>query len=287
MLKRRYVFPNVIEMNCQAGHRLGVNVYLIEDQGEFVLIDIGYDDVVDEMIELIRQMDFSLSKCKMLIATHADIDHAQGLARASEILKAPVASHEACADFLATGDTEMTFARIKAQEIDVPMPKIPVDVKLKEGDMIDIGSISLDVWSTPGHAIGQLAFKLRDLLFVGDNIYKDGSVGVIDAHHGSFLPDFIKSLKRVLADESKFLLPSHGPIFARDNEVIQATIDRLIGYQSLADFGTCASDWPLLDEWEKIVVEGRFPPDFEPSAEPLGAPVDPPKRSQRLPGALS
>ena len=29
--------------------------------GEFVLIDIGYDDTVDEIIELIRQMDFNLS----------------------------------------------------------------------------------------------------------------------------------------------------------------------------------------------------------------------------------
>ena len=30
MLRRKYLFPNVIEMNYQAGRRLGVNVYLID-----------------------------------------------------------------------------------------------------------------------------------------------------------------------------------------------------------------------------------------------------------------
>ena len=86
MLRRKYLFPNVIEMNYQAGRRLGVNVYLIDGgDGEFVLIDIGFEDTVDEIIELIRQMDFNLSTCKMIIATHADADHIQGLSAAKEL----------------------------------------------------------------------------------------------------------------------------------------------------------------------------------------------------------
>ncbi len=194
MLRRRYLFPNVIEMNYQAGHRLGVNSYLIEDGGEFILLDIGYEDVVEEIIDLIRRMDFSLSACKALIATHADVDHTQGFHRASEILKAPILAHPFAADAMESADPEMTFSRIKAQDIDIPMPKVKVDQRIDEGSTVEVGDIKLEVWSTPGHARGQLSFKLRDLLLVGDNIYKDGSVGVIDAHHGSSLPDFIKSL---------------------------------------------------------------------------------------------
>ena len=68
MLQRKPIFPNVIEMNFQAGHVLGCNVYLIFDRNEWVLIDIGYEDTVEEIIELIRQLDFPLSQCKMLIA---------------------------------------------------------------------------------------------------------------------------------------------------------------------------------------------------------------------------
>ena len=73
MQRRKYIFPNVIELNYQAGRRLGVNVYLIDgDNGDYVLIDIGFEDSVDDIVELIRQMDFSLSKCQAIIATHAD-----------------------------------------------------------------------------------------------------------------------------------------------------------------------------------------------------------------------
>src|SRR5438552_14563831 len=93
MLARKYLFPNVIEMNYQAGRRLGVNVYLLDGGSEFALIDVGYLDAVDEIVELIRQMDFNLSTCKLLIATHADADHIQGLARARELVKAKVAAH--------------------------------------------------------------------------------------------------------------------------------------------------------------------------------------------------
>lgn len=261
MLQRKYLFPHVIEMNYQAGRRLGVNVYLIDGGSEFALIDIGYLDTVDEIVELIRQMDFNLSTCKMVIATHADADHVQGIARARDLLKTKIAAHPLSVEPLETGDEIMTFARIKAQGIDLPMPPCKIDLLLNDGDVITVGNQKLRVWHTPGHTAGQLSFKMGKLLFSGDNIYKDSGVGVIDAHHGSNLGEFIASLKRILEDDSEFLLPSHGPVFRRDNRILQKAIDRLTQYQYMADFGTCAVSWPLLDEWEADVLAGRMP-DF-------------------------
>src|SRR5436190_19447671 len=110
MLPRKYLFPHVIEMNFQAGRPLGVNVYLIDGGSEFLLIDVGYLDHVDEVVELIRKMDFELATCKMLIATHADADHVQGAARAREVLRTKVAAHHACKEAIETGDPIMTFA---------------------------------------------------------------------------------------------------------------------------------------------------------------------------------
>jgi glyoxylase-like metal-dependent hydrolase (beta-lactamase superfamily II) len=140
------------------------------------------------------------------------------------------------------------------------MPTCKVDETIDEGDVIEVGELRLGVWSTPGHTAGQLAFRMgRDLLFSGDNIFRDGCVGVIDAHHGSSLPDFIRSLKRIRASDVKWLLPSHGPIFPKDNRLLDATIKRLEGYSHMADFGTCAVDWPLLDQWEEELVAGTLP----------------------------
>jgi glyoxylase-like metal-dependent hydrolase (beta-lactamase superfamily II) len=259
MRQRKYLFPHVIEMNYQAGRRLGVNVYLIDGGSEFLLIDIGYLDTVSEIIDLIRQMDFNLSTCKMVIATHADADHIQGAARARELLKTKVAAHPKSVEPIENGDEVMTYASIKAQGIELPMPPCKIDVLLNEGDVIPVGNVQLTVWHTPGHTPGQLSFKMGDLLFSGDNIYKDSCVGVIDAHHGSNIPDFLESLKRIVSDDSKYLLPSHGPVFARDNRILRKAIDRLTQYQYMADFGTCAIAWPLLDEWEADVLAGRMP----------------------------
>ena len=139
------------------------------------------------------------------------------------------------------------------------MPPVTVDRLVKDGDMLSIGSLDLEVWHTPGHTDSQLAFRLGDLLFSGDNIYRDGCVGAIDAHHGSDLPKFIESLIRIRDSDVQWLLPSHGPIFRKDNALLEATIDRLEQYRHMADFGTCASDWPLEDEWEREVAEGKFP----------------------------
>ena len=233
MLPRKYLFPNVIEMNYQAGRRLGVNIYLIDGGSEFLLIDVGYLDHVDEVVELIRQMDFNLSTCRMIIATHADADHIQGIARAKELLKAKVAAHPLTVEPLESGDRIMTFASIKAQNFDIPMPPCKVDMLLNEGDTVAVGKLRLKVWHTPGHTEGQLSFKMGNLLFCGDNIYKDSCVGAIDAHHGSDIPHFIESLKRISRDDSEYLLPSHGPVFRRDNRILQKAIDRLTQYLSL------------------------------------------------------
>ncbi len=259
MRQRKYLFPHVIEMNYQAGRRLGVNVYLIDGGKEFLLIDIGYLDAVDEVVELIRQMDFNLSQCKMIIATHADADHIQGLARAREVLKTRTAAHPLSVPPLETGDAVMTYASIKAQGIEIPMPPCPVDELLNEGDVITVGDQRLTVWHTPGHTAGQISLKMGNLLFSGDNIYKDSCVGVIDAHHGSNIPDFLASLRRIAQDDAEFLLPSHGPCFRKEAAILQKAIDRLTGYQYMADFGTCATAWPLLDEWEADVCAGRMP----------------------------
>ena len=259
MLERKPIFPNVIELNFQAGHIIGCNVYLVFDQDEWILIDIGYEETVDEIVELIRQMDFPLSQCKLLIATHADVDHIQGLSKAKQLLRAPVASHPLAAGPLATGDKLVTFAEIAAQDIALDMPPVEVDQLINEGDKIRIGSLELEVLHTPGHTDSQLSFRMGDLLFSGDNIYRDGCVGAIDAHHGSDISSFIESLKRIRKSGARWLLPSHGPIFRNDEKLIDKTIARLEGYLHMADFGTCAIDWPLMDEWEDEVAAGRLP----------------------------
>ena len=258
MLERNPIFPNVIELNYQAGHLIGCNVYLVYDD-EWLLIDIGYEDSVEEIIELIRQMDFPLSKCRTLVATHADADHIQGLAKAKQLLRTTATSHPLAKVPLEEGDRIKTYAEITAQDINLEMPTVKIEELVNDGDILNVGKLKLEVWHTPGHTDSQLSFRMGDLLFSGDNIYRDGCVGAIDAHHGSNIPDFIRSLERIRHSNVKWLLPSHGPIFAKDDALLDKTIQRLNGYLHMADFGTCAIDWPLMDEWEDEIAARKLP----------------------------
>ena len=260
MLERRELFPHVIELNFQARRRLGCCVYLIHSGSEWMLLDIGYQDTVDELVDMIRQMDFPLAHCRYLVATHADADHVQGLQRAKELLPgSKLVAHAAAKKILESGDRIASFAEIPAQDISIEMPEFFIDRTVREGDVLELGSLKLEVWDTPGHAVGQLSFRLGKLLFSGDNIFRDGCVGSIDAHHGSDLPSFIDSLKRIQSNSVEWLLPSHGPAFRNDRKLLQSAIDRLDRYQHMADFGTCAVDWPLLDEWEAELAKGQLP----------------------------
>ena len=259
MLTRKPIFPNVIELNFQAGEVLGCNVYLVFDADEWILVDIGYEETVDDYIKLIRQLDFPISRCKTLIATHADVDHIQGLAKAKQLLKTTITAHPNAVKPLETGDVLQTMAEIKPQNLHMSMPPVTIESTVVDGDIISVGSIELQVWHTPGHTDSQLAFRHGDMLLSGDNVYRDGCIGAIDAHHGSDIKAFVKSLQRIRDSDVKWLAPSHGPIFRKDNAMLDRTIDRVKGYLQMADFGTLADSWPLMDEWDDEVAAGKLP----------------------------
>lgn len=260
MLARRELFPHVLELNYQARRRFGCCVYLVFSGDDWALFDIGYEDTVEEIVDLIRDMDFPLANCRYLVASHADADHVQGLKRAAELLPgAQTVAHPEAKRILESGDRIASYAEIPAQEISIDMPIFQIQKSVNEGDVLKLGDLKVEVWDTPGHATGQLAFRLNNLLLSGDNIFRDGCVGGIDAHHGSDIPAFIESLKRIQASDVEWLLPSHGPAFANDHDLLQSTIQRLEGYQHMADFGTCALDWPLLEEWDAELARGVNP----------------------------
>lgn len=263
MIVRKPLFPGIIELNFQAGEVLGCNVYLVYDQEEWVLIDIGYEETVDDFIQIIRDLDFPLSRCQSLIATHADVDHIQGLAKAKQALKTLVTAHPNAVEPLQTGDTLKTLAWIEAQDLRLEMPPVEIERVVNDGDIIRVGNLELQVWHTPGHTDSQLAFRVGDVLLSGDNVYRDGCIGAIDAHHGSDIKDFIRSLKRIRDSDVRWLAPSHGPIFAKDNAMLDQVIARVEGYLHMADFGTLAEGWPLMDQWDDEVAQGILPAGFQ------------------------
>ena len=245
-----------------------VNAHLIHDADGCILVDAGLPGTEHKIEKVLVKHGISFKDIKLIVVTHAHVDHAGNAYALRELSGAPIVAHaddvkyykqESQMTFLPTGWFGRLF--LKTKLVYQPYKRFVPDILLSKEESLDLNRFGIPgtVKHTPGHTAGQLSFKMGSLLFSGDNIYKDSCVGVIDAHHGSNIPDFITSLKRIVADDSQFLLPSHGPVFRRDNRIIQKAIDRLTQYQHMADFGTCAVDWPLLDEWEADVIAGRMP----------------------------
>jgi glyoxylase-like metal-dependent hydrolase (beta-lactamase superfamily II) len=87
---------------------------------------------------------------------------------------------------------------------------IIADRVLKDGDILDIGSIKLEIIHTPGHTKGCVCVKADGCIFAGDTLFKR-SVGRTDLPGGSHaaLKESIKNRLMIL-DDNTTVYPGHG-----------------------------------------------------------------------------
>ena len=79
---------------------------------------------------------------------------------------------------------------------------------LKDGDIIKFGSVSLKVFSTPGHSTGSICLVGDGLIFSGDTLFSEG-IGRTDFEGGSS-EQMEKSLQKLMQlPQSTLVYPGH------------------------------------------------------------------------------
>ena len=88
-------------------------------------------------------------------------------------------------------------------------PRVAHD--LVDREVIRFGEVEMEVLFTPGHAPGHCAFRMGDVVFVGDALFR-GSVGRTDLPGGSFSV-LERSIRERLftLDDAVRCLTGHGP----------------------------------------------------------------------------
>jgi len=88
-------------------------------------------------------------------------------------------------------------------------PPDPADLRLKDGEILTAGDLSIKVIHTPGHTPGSVCFLLDGNLFTGDTLFV-GAVGRTDLRGGSFdtLLNSIKTRLLSLPGDT-VILPGH------------------------------------------------------------------------------
>ena len=147
-----------------------------------------------------------------LLITHNHFDHVCGLPVLKNKLGGKLAVHELDADALEAGDSKRVLSNLFWSDC----PKAKVDVRLRDGDVLDLGGgVKLEVIHTPGHTPGGVCFyePKEKVLFSGDTVFADG-VGRTDFLGGDFekLEESVEKLLKLVDERGvETIYPGHGP----------------------------------------------------------------------------
>ncbi len=176
-----------------------VFAYLLgpEEGGPGVVIDPADD--VDQILAVAQRQKITIA---YILNTHAHVDHVMGNNDLKRRTGAQILIHEKDAPAL---------TRIPAAMLSMfgGKPSPPADRTLKDGELIEVGSLSLRVLHTPGHSPGSICLHGDGRVFTGDTLFV-GGVGRTDLPGGSW-PVMLQSIKTkllTLPDET-VVFPGH------------------------------------------------------------------------------
>lgn len=186
------------------------------------VVDPGGD--IDRVMAKIEQHAINVSK---IILTHGHLDHAGGAEELKRRLAVEIIGPHQDDLFWLQGISEQgkQYGFSGAQNCSP-------DKWLDEGQQINIGNETLDIYHCPGHTPGHIIFhhKRSGLAFVGDVLFK-GSIGRTDFPKGNHqdLIDSITSKLWPLGGETRFV-SGHGPIsnFASERQTNPHVADQVL-----------------------------------------------------------
>lgn len=142
-----------------------------------------------------------------LLNTHLHFDHIYGNKFILETFGLKTYASSKDQFFIDTFIDQLNIFQMPADE---QAPEIGTPIK--EGDVIEIGNIKLQVIETPGHSAGSVCFycKESNVCFTGDTIFQ-GSVGRTDFPTGS-QREIMESItgKILRLPDDTILYPGHG-----------------------------------------------------------------------------
>lgn len=144
-----------------------VTSFLLTGPEGHVLIDGGYPGTPPMIIASIARLGFNIRDVKVLLNSHAHLDHAGGLKALQEASGAKLWISEGDADAVAAGGAGDSSGGPFSFLSYVPIFQYPaprVDHRFKDGATIHLGPIELTAHVTPGHTPGctSWSFPVRD-----------------------------------------------------------------------------------------------------------------------------
>jgi len=255
-----------------------INVYLVEDDDGYTLIDSGWDSRASwqSLTDGLAAAGAEVREVRRVLVTHVHRDHVGQSTRIARETGARVwigtderPGYAAMIDDMAglaasqrtyllragaselVAELESRFALPPGADWDRPAGWV------NDGDAVT-GAIT--AISTPGHTQGHTSFfdAGRGLFFPGDHVlpHITPSIGFEPYPTGTALADFLGSLAKVRTLAARLVLPAHGPVFTdlagRVDELVAHHGNRLdLCLAAMSDGGSTALDVATKLPWTR------------------------------------
>lgn len=134
-----------------------VSVHLIETEVGLVMIDTGYPDMFEQIIDSMNSLGFDPKDICAIFHTHGHIDHFGCTQKFKELSGAKTYISHIDNDIV-NGKLDLSWAEELGYE---RLPAFNCDVLVTDGDSFSFGSTTIRCRLTPGHTDGVLSFFIK------------------------------------------------------------------------------------------------------------------------------
>ena len=226
------------------------NAFLVFGSDAAVLIDAGWESEDDHRARAAYIREVNAPPVSEIIITHRHPDHGGGALHMHRETGAPLACHP--------DDRE-------AIERDRLHGELHIAEDIRHGDRRDLGGLSLEAISAPGHTAGSLALYApeRRALFTSDTVLavSTTSIGPNDGN----LADYMRTLERLQDVDARIMYTGHGGPVKRP----RARLDALITHRQERERAVLSAlrDGPLTPAELRARIYTRLPESRERLAE--------------------
>jgi metallo-beta-lactamase class B len=220
----------------------GLAAYLITTAQGHILLDGGLPGSARAFEAAIRGAGFRPEDIKILLITHAHIDHAGLVAHFQRLSNAQVVVMDRDAELLASG------GRADFRYRDVPafhFPGVTADRRIKDGDSVTLGSVKMTARLGAGHTRGATTWltTVRD----GDREYdvvfpcclgiNPGYRLVVDPSYPGIADDYARTVAMLESLKPDIWLPPHAVFFGFEARRARAVKDGVAAWVDPEGYG--------------------------------------------------
>lgn len=216
----------------------GVSAWLITTPAGHILLDTGFEDTVPIIQRGVEQLGFRLADIKLILSSHAHIDHTGGHARMKALTGAQVVASAEDARLLASGGTDDFLAwPVEA----LRYTPVRADRIVADREAVTLGGTTLTAHLTPGHTRGATTWTMEladggrtyPVVFFSSATINDGTRLLHNARYPGIAADLAASFARFRELPCDIFLAPHGGQFAMADKF--ARLDRGEGLPALVD----------------------------------------------------